>query len=229
MLKRLLVLCILVGLHGCVLPDNLPSSTNIPSSTTPLTVTEIVETPQNTLVPEDQTSKTPLPTSTATNLPEVATQTPEVRLAPAVIYRYRLQTGSPIAMMNFAHPEEGCEWMGVGGQIFDLSGNPTTNLIVKLTGNLNGVPIDLIALSGGALYLGPGGYEFKLSDHPSESSGALFLTLYDNQGIVISDPIAITTYSSCEQNFILVNFTQVIIIENGFQLYLPSIVREGLP
>jgi len=229
MIKRILILFLLSGLFGCVLPDYNPSPSNTPSTTLSLPGTKVVETPSTTIAPEVNTTETSQPSDSSTSQPSEPTQTPHVRLTPFITYRYALQSGSPKPMVNFAHPEEACNWMGVGGQIFDLSGNPATGLIVKLTGTLNGDAIDLLALSGGALYLGPGGYEFKVSDHPIESSGTLWLSLLDNQGNALSDPMAISTYAGCDQNFLLVNFTQVIIVENGFQLYLPELIREYSP
>lgn len=226
MIKRILFLFLLAGLSSCVLPDYNPSPSSTPLTTLSLPGTKMVETPDNTNAPDIIATETPQPTISSTNQPIEPSQTPQVHLTPFITYRYALQPGSPRPMINFAHPEEACKWMGVGGQIFDLTGNPVTNLLVKLTGTLNGEAIDLIAMSGGALSLGPGGYEFKISDHPIESNGTLWLSLFDNQGNAISDPMAFNTFAGCDQNFLLVNFTQVIIVENGFLLYLPVLIRE---
>lgn len=148
---------------------------------------------------------------------------------PYIELQYRLQPGSPKEMSNFIHPEAECDWMGVGGQIFDLYGHPVTNIIVKLEGTLNGKKLDLISLSGGSLNLGPGGYEFKLADHPKESDKTLQLTLYDAQGNSLSHPVYFSTSESCETNFVLVNFMQMWVIINGQKIMLPFVSGKAIP
>lgn len=148
---------------------------------------------------------------------------------PYIELQYRLQPGSPMEMSNFIHQEAGCDWMGVGGQIFDLYGNPVTNLVVNLEGSLDGKKIDLISLTGGTLNLGPGGYEFKLADRPKESDQTLQLTLYDAHGIPLSYPVYFSTSESCEKNFVLVNFMQMWVVINGQKTMLPFVSGKIFP
>jgi len=239
---------LLAGLCGCILPNHSPSpsitqvdGTSFPATSiveTPLVTVEPVstETAEGTIVvpsPSGDPTATVFDNSVGTDTPEPTISFPDrpteipkatqVLPTPYIIFLYQLQPGTPKPIMNFAHPEAACDWMGVGGQVFDLAGNPVANLIVKLTGDLDGTPLEMIALTGGAIYLGPGGYEFKIADQPIETSGTLWLTLYDNQGKAISESLTFTTYASCDQNFVLINFSQKMIVKNGYKSFLPLV------
>lgn len=150
-------------------------------------------------------------------------------LAPTLTPRpepfFVLQPGNPIPLENFLKPDLGCNWMGVGGQIFDLQGLPMTNYLIQIEGELDSGKISLLALTGGTPQLGPGGYLLEIASHPIESSGKLYLQVLDLAGRVLSDKVFITTYSECEKNFILLNFSQTLVNMNN-TIYLPSITRE---
>ncbi len=107
------------------------------------------------------------------------------------------------------HSESGCAWFGIAGYINDLQGRPITGIQVRLGGTLNGETISQITLSGTARAYGESGYEFFLGNTPVASTGSLWVQLYDQADLIISDRIMINTFSSCEQNLILVNFKQV--------------------
>jgi hypothetical protein len=122
-----------------------------------------------------------------------------------------LREGSPVAISNIYHPELGCNWMGVGGQVVDMSGGPMTGLIIRLGGALPGVtiPEHLMSLTGVALSYGRAGYEFTLADHPIPSRGSLWVQLLDQEGIPLSKKVYFDTYDSCDQNLIIIDFKQV--------------------
>lgn len=196
---------------------------------TPLiTISSKYETPLNQLPTGTPDQNGTLANSIQTSVPKSGNNSP-ARPTPYVELLYRLQPGSPKAMENFAHPEAGCNWMGVGGQVFDIEGNPVLNMIIKLAGTFNDGNIEMISLSGGALYLGPGGYEFKLADQPIESIQTLWLTLFDARGTSLSDPVVFSTFASCDQNFVLINFSQLKVIFNGRILFLPFVFSVGSP
>jgi hypothetical protein len=231
MYRRVVCCFLLFVLSGCIfVPPSTLSPQPFATDTAPAPVTEEITptletetggTPEivYTLEPSiTSTSELPQPTATIIVLP-----------TPFIVSQYVLQTGSPQPTVNFLHPESACDWMGVGGQVFDTSGRPVSNLIIKLTGTLDGAVIELIALTGGAIYLGPGGYEFKLADLPTESSGTLWLTIYNDQGEAISDPITFTTFQDCDKNFILVNFAQVLSIKNGYTITMPIVEVNIIP
>ncbi len=178
-----------------------PTATNTPrihlaSTWTPT----ITETAGPTLTPT--ATETPLPTQTFT--PPAETYTPTPTGLP-----FSIQPGSPIYMANSFVNASGCEWMGVGGQVFDMNGAPVAGLSVHLEGQLGGQPFDLTALTGSAGVLGPSGYVFDLSDRPTASQGTLWLQLQDTAGLPLSDKLFLTTIESCEQNFLLINWRQV--------------------
>jgi hypothetical protein len=226
MIKRIFLVIFLLGLSGCTLPDNVPSATSVTNAGTPL----YTPGPVSTQIPE-VTKSLPEEPVEVTEPPPIgeSTHIPEILETPYIYTRYLLQPGSPTWVENFIHPEAGCNWMGVGGQVFDLQGNAISNLVVKLTGTFNGETVELIALTGGAVNLGPGGYEFKLSDHPVASAETLWMNVFDKDGNAISDPEAISTYDSCEQNFVIVNFSEAFLIGNGLKTFLPLVALDRYP
>lgn len=137
---------------------------------------------------------------------------------------YRVQAGSPVAMANFIQPEAGCNFMGVGGQPFDLSGQPVVQLVVEVGGSLAGSDVFHLQLSGNAPVLGPGGFHVVLSDHPIESNGTLWILLYDLAGQPLTEKIYFSTYNDCSRNFTLINFVQVD-PSSDYRINFPIIYR----
>ena len=233
MMRRIFLILFFLGLSGCVMPDYIPPSTLTPMLTPSTNITQVGDATQSLPEKTDDFSTTPTAEAQPTGIPatpqEMPTKMPEVQPTPYIYSRYMSQSGSPAWVPNFLHAEAGCNWLGVGGQVFDLQGNAVSNLVVKLNGSLNGEPFDLYALTGGALNLGPGGYEFKLSDHPVASADSLWISVFDKDGNAISDPLAITTYDSCEKNFIMVNFSETYLVGNGLKTFLPFVSSNRTP
>lgn len=176
------------------------------------------------------------PISLSTNTPERSVQTqPKIvneaiftpRPTPFTIIEYKLQPGTPNAIPNFVHPEAGCHWMGVGGQVFDIEGKPLVNSLVRLTGTLEGKNINYVARTGGAINLGQAGYEFKLADKPVNTNGIFQVSILDTNEKPLMPPVSFNTEGTCDKNFILINFVQSIVIQNGFKLLLPLIYAGG--
>ncbi len=122
---------------------------------------------------------------------------------------YRTQIGSPVAIANFISPQSGCNWMGVGGQVFDLSGTPLTRLVIEVGGRLEGREIFHLELSGNAPILGPGGFVVALADHAVNTSGELWILVYDLAGQPLIQRTYFPTYADCTKNFTLINFSQI--------------------
>jgi hypothetical protein len=80
---------------------------------------------------------------------------------------FTLQAGSPAYQPNFANTA-GCNWMGIAGQAFDLSGRPIIGLIVRVT--FEDGAID--AITGSNKAYGEGGYEVFLNNHAEATTGA---------------------------------------------------------
>jgi hypothetical protein len=137
--------------------------------------------------------------------------------------QYALQAGSPTWLENIMHPEAGCDWMGVGGQVFDLQSAPIQNLVIAVSGLLNGEALDRVSLTGIATQYGDGGYEVFLSDRPIDSRQSLWVQVQDLNGSQLSEKVYFDTFADCQKNLILVNFVQV---SEGLKSYfLPFVSR----
>jgi hypothetical protein len=142
---------------------------------------------------------------------------------------YHVQPGTPIGLPNIWHKELGCEWMGVGGQVFGAEGWPEDEtLVVELGGTLAGEPVSAITLTGTATQWGPSGYEFSLAPQPLASNQSLWVQFYDIEGIEVSPRILFDTYEDCEQNAILLNLIHVERAEFE-RLYLPVLGQMFFP
>jgi len=181
------------------LPTATPTPKELPPSWTPEAT--------GTLPPTDTPGPTSTPTVTST--PE-ATETPDEPTPTATPLPYALQAGSPTPINStIFHPDLGCNWMGVAGQVFSLNGEPVIGLAVELGGSLTGMDIQLLSLSGAAIQYGPGGYEFTLSDEPIASQDTLYIRLLDQAGLPFSEKVFFSTFDDCEKNLILINFNQI--------------------
>ena len=136
---------------------------------------------------------------------------------------YVLQTGTPVGIKNFIRPEDGCNWSGIGGQVFDGDGYPITGLIVKVSGSLEGSEILRFVYTGNTPKFGPGGFGIELTDHPAASTGTVFFQLLDINGVPRSAQFSIDTYGTCEQNLLLINLYEETF---EFQYYFPSILND---
>ena len=123
-------------------------------------------------------------------------------------FLYTLQDGAPAAIQNFVEPELGCNWFGVGGQVFDSEGVPMTGIIVEVSGTLDGQETLRFAVTGTTLELGPGGFNIELADHPIASQGTLFFQLLDNTATPLSALVSLDTYNSCDKNLLLINLVE---------------------
>lgn len=195
-------------------PPTLPPRAALPTSTPTLAIVTLPPTWTPTFTVEPTASFTPQPTETLPPTPTPITLTPtwtSTTTPPVGGYPYEVRPGFPKAITNIYHPELGCNWMGVGGQVLDLKDAPVTGLIVRLGGRLPGVNFEAntLTLTGIALTYGRSGYEFKLADKPIASRNALWVQLLNQSGVPISDSVYFNTYDNCDQNMILIDFKQV--------------------
>ncbi len=176
--------------------------------------------PTNTPVPP---TETPIPSETPTPEPSLTpSATPTrfvlVSMTPVPVTEeldmsgvaFDLKDGSPIALPNFAHLADGCNWMGVAGHVYTLNGEVVDQgVTIQLGGFLAGTNIELLSVTGFATqFYGPGGFEFVLADRPIATTNTLYLQLLDQAGLPLSDKIFFDTYEDCERNLILVDFQQ---------------------
>jgi hypothetical protein len=130
------------------------------------------------------------------------------------------QKGTPVGIQNFVQLDKGCNWSGIGGQVFSKSGTPLTGLVIKLTGKLEGQNILYYAVTGGSLQFGPGGFLIQLTDHPVASKNTATLQVLEITGAVKSPPILLTTYGDCSHNLLLVNIIELSLRNS---VYFPAI------
>lgn len=182
-------------------PTAVPTGTSVPTEvpTVAPTATLAPTATSTALAP----TATVLPTKTSTSVPPTATIA-----ATPIVEKFTIQAATPIFMVNFAHTTEACNWQGVAGQIFDNSGKPLLNYVVKVVGTYNGVPFNKIGVTGmvaGNPY-GLGGYEIVLGSSAVASVDLLTIQVFDAQGYAVTNPLPFSTSSSCTQNLVLVNF-----------------------
>lgn len=226
-----LILVAVIFLGGCALPAPIDEGTVIPPegalTDTPdqqFTATAAVtDPPAGTLEPAPTLTMTAIPATQAetatpapTNTPAPPTPTPTPD--PHV---YRLQAGSPLYSPNIFHPELGCEWMGIAGQVLGYDGRPVDNIAVSVSGQLNGLDVNLISVTGSTQAYGDGGYEITLSTAPVDTVGGLWVQLFDLDGRDISDREPLITYSNCDQALVLMNFTYTF--QLPIKIFLPAI------
>ena len=195
-------------------PADLPTELSILPSVTP-TLKEFPPTwtvtasllPTMTFTPKPVT-----PTSTPVVLVTAGptdTSTPTAKSPTKAPLPFVLQ-GTPVGVSStIMHPDSGCKWFGVGGQVFDLKGSPIVGYTIQLGGTLGDAKLDLLSLTGTALQYGPAGYEFVISDKPANSKKTLWIQLLDQAGLPLSSRITFDTFEDCQKNLILVNLRQV--------------------
>ena len=169
------------------------------------------------------TSVTP-PTETATPSPESSPTLPAEGPTPtATALPYVLQPGAPAYGINFAHPELGCNWTGVAGQVLDILGSPVEGMLVEVQGTIGEEDLQVLSLTGSAPPYGPGGFEIVLGSRPLASDDSLAIQVFDISGERKSELIAFDTYDDCERSLILINFVEAPDYPN--QRYLPLVSR----
>lgn len=187
------------------------TATAVTPSTT-FTVTPVTMTA--TAATATRTPTTPALTATRTATPAAATAT-----ATAAVYSFAIQSGTPVQIQNFAN-SSGCSWQGIAGQVFDMNGVPMKNLVVQAGGKWNGSTISVLGMTGLATGYGEGGYELVLGGSAVDTSGTVWVQLFDLSGNAISDKVVISTSSDCTKNLVLLNFKQ---IDSSYSTYLPLV------
>jgi hypothetical protein len=186
----------------------IPIQTEVisPSETHQPTPPKIEETNTPTKKPES-TPTIILPTNTPSATPTLKpTQTPTP-------VPYQLQLMNPFYLSNFTHPDLGCEWMGVAGQIFNKDGVVQKEILVKSGGMILGTPVVeqlTMPLTDPDIDLayGPGGYEITLAEKTADTTDTAWIQLFNLKGDPLSEKIYLTTYDDCLKNLILMNFSE---------------------
>jgi hypothetical protein len=225
--KLAIISWLLVGslFTACSLPFTLtqprsPNSTEATATRVVVATATLTSQPIESPAPSEEPAVT-----TSVLLPFVSGQSGPAAPAPGGNHYYIVQVGTPLGTANFIHPEAGCNWAGIGGQVFGLNGEAVTGLVVQVGGVLSGVEFLSLGITGNSPALGEGGYEVKLADHPVATNGTLWVQLFDVHGNPLSHRVFIETFGVCDRNFILLNFTEVQ-ATTGVPVYLPMIVKK---
>jgi hypothetical protein len=126
---------------------------------------------------------------------------------------FSLQQTNPYYLKNFTHDDLGCDWLGVAGQIFNGDGQIQKDIVIRAGGEINGkrvVEEMVMPLAEPEIDLayGPGGYELTLADAVADSTGEVWIQLFNLEGDPLSEKIYLTTYGDCLKNLILLNFVE---------------------
>ncbi|PKO17859.1 MAG: hypothetical protein CVU39_05080 [Chloroflexi bacterium HGW-Chloroflexi-10] len=194
-------------------PFEMPENIVLPTATeTSALLPDIwTETPTETLLPSATIEVTPTTelvlqegTPVVEETPLLPTETPF-----AGYYSFAAQVPPNLINSTIFKPDQGCNWLGVAGQVFDLQGRPVKGIRVWLRGSIDNKRVDFLGLTLDSSPYGPSGFEFTLADKPFNSTGKLSIQLLDQAGIPISNQIFFDTFDDCERNLILINFKQV--------------------
>lgn len=192
-------------------PATLPAALALPSPT-PTTLGELPPSWTPTVTQEATATPTPRPSAT---LPPTATDilqspgeagTPTSTPLPAG--RAFLVDNGPLAIQNIVNSAQGCNWMGVTGQVRDADGNPIYGQQVQIGGSLAGRMVDQLTLTGLSAANGPGFYQFTLAEETIDSGGTLWIQLLNQSGVPKSDKVFFPTYDDCQRNQIVIDFKE---------------------
>ena len=214
---------IMIGLIGFIFTNPNSEVNPFPPPTMPVVIALPTSTPTPIKLPPTWT-----PVVSDTPEPAAASATPTLKLLLATpesdtdmqgsptpteavgsTYPFVLQSDPAAIEAAVLHPDRGCDWMGVGGQVLGLQGQPIPGITVQLSGSLDGKVINLTSLTGTVLQFGDAGYEFKISDLPQQTNGVFWLRLVDQANLPLSGRIYFDTYAECGKNLVVVNFKQV--------------------
>jgi hypothetical protein len=193
-LPQCLIILLAVLISGCDVFPYISTTENTPPAT------------DFVLPTDDPPTATPAPSPTPTTA-EV-TETP-FEPTPVDSPVYTLQEGSPVALLNFNHPEAGCEWLGVAGQVFNTDGLEVLGLTVQVGDSLQPEQVPLQAQTGQALAYGLGGYEIQISEEVLETNARFWIQLVNAEGAPLTVRHVFDTTADCSQNLILINFAPV--------------------
>lgn len=204
---------LVVGLVFGIIFLNPQSSLNpLPPTTMPVLMLTYTPSPTpRPVLPPTWTPTLPPQQPTDINQPTITPLPAETPIPTADLESgttFEIQDGYPKYEANQFHPEAGCNWLGVGGALFDLEGSPVLGVLIEAGGSLGGNGVTRLTLSGTAKNYGDAGYEIPLADTPLQSDGEVWIQLLDQANLPLTEKIYLQTFSGCESNLIRINFIQ---------------------
>ena len=134
------------------------------------------------------------------------TSTPTKTLTPTKTPKSPFSATITYIASTIIHPEEGCNWQGIGGTVVDANNTDMLRITIRLVGFYNGKSKNELTVSSIAPAYGKSGYEFFLGTVPITSRDSLTLQLLDQAGLPLSDAIEIDVSKDCDENLVLVRF-----------------------
>lgn len=173
-------------------PEPLPTNTRRPTLEPTATPTLPSRTP------------TPTATNTPTNTPTSTPLGPTATTSPTrSSFLFTKSDSSPFYLQNFAN-NAGCDWMGIAGEVLDLSRNPVASGSFQV--HVWGSGIDARLTVGTAPAYSPSGWEQFLFDSPVIRD--YNVQLETNSGTAVSQAYSVQTRASCNQNLVRFDFVQ---------------------
>ncbi len=176
-------------------PTWTPTYTATPTDTPPPTDTPTVtatptETATATFTPTATRPPAPPPTATSTYTP-IPSPTP---------WPY-IQHGYTYMLPNDKN-DAGCDWLGVGGQVYDAQGIPLPGVSVRCW---IGGYVFPISVSGSHPEYGPAGWEVNLYDQPRDETWSCQVIQGDT-GVSPAVTFTTTTNNGCNLNSVRIDF-----------------------
>ncbi len=204
-------------------PTDTPTRTNTPTRTptprpptaTPTQTPTITDTPTNTTTPLPPTATATL-TQTPTNTkPPTATRTPTRTrvptrtkaptqpITPTQAPAFTVLPPSPSLTSNFVNPGAGCNFMGIGGQVYDMNNQPLPGIQISVTSDTG---FNQTTISGSNTTMGQSGWLIQVDTKVSPIT--YIVELKSPQGVSLSNKVRVSFPGTCEQNLALINFKQ---------------------
>ncbi len=175
-------------------PTTPPKATNTRRPTLTPSITPILPTKTST--------PTPLPTATNTPTETPPGPSPTVTSTRSA-FPFTKSDISPIYLANYAN-SAGCDWLGIAGEVLDLSRNPVQagSFVVHVWGS----GIDKRLVVGTAPAYSPSGWEQFVFDQPVIRD--YNLQLESPNGTAVSQVYSVQTRASCNENLLFFIFVQ---------------------
>lgn len=186
-------------------PVIIPTATITPKQLGELwTATPTIQ-PTVTLTPRPTFTAIPTNTQIVLFEPTATEEPPTPTVTPGMPFEADIQN----IASTIIHPDSQCNWLGVGGTVEDMDNSPLKGVVVRVQGTLVGSTVDMTTVSGVSLSYGQSGFEFILGEAPLPSTDTLYIRLFDQAGLPLSDKIYFSTSAECDQNLVLIRFKKV--------------------
>jgi hypothetical protein len=187
----------------------LKPNTVDPNAPPTATITPIQLDATWTVAPSQVVTETPTLFPTYTLEPSAtpfSLVTPTITPTPTATPKAPFSANTSYIASTIIHPEVACNWQGIYGTVLDANNADILYIQVRLFGFYNGKTAEGFTVSGMLPILGKSGFEIFLGAVPISSKGELYIQLFDQAGLPLSDKIYIDTFNDCSKNLALVRF-----------------------